>query len=438
MPSCRARSWIRRIFSTVFAPHEPALTVGSFAISATARPAISPTPVTTPSAPRPSSSQLASSASSAKLPSSSSADTRSRTPSLPCSRAFSRWCSGPPASARSLARRRALTSVARASPRQPPVAMATPSRQAALVADLKPRMHHIEVGPRTEKPPGVAHDRQQREGDHPSRPEAPTRPGGHPDAHADGRHAQRASGLLQQATAKVRLALAQREPGRGRADRQVRLQPIQIRASSRPIGAPDPLLELLGREPPGDRVLAQLIDHLLTVGVGNAKLGRIAHRRTLFTPAQHTAGRALERSPRRAADPLRSSLPWVSTDEAFDLPAAALRADGAELAQSVALLAARLEQALPQIAQVERRRVGGFRSKRREVQRIAVVLGDEQFELRPIDGRVQCTRHKVVRGITLSRQELAMSDWINELVAAVGQSAEISERDRLALGELLR
>jgi len=128
----------------------------------------------------------------------------------------------------------------------------------------------------------------------------------------------------------------------------------------------------------------------------------------------------------------------VSTDEAFDLPAAALRADGAELAQSVELLAARLEQALPQIAQVERRRVGGFRSKRREVQRIAVVLGDEQFELRPIDGRVQCTRHKVVRGITLSRQELAMSDWINELVAAVGQSAEISERDRLALGELLR
>ena len=128
----------------------------------------------------------------------------------------------------------------------------------------------------------------------------------------------------------------------------------------------------------------------------------------------------------------------MSTDEAFDLPAAALRADGAELAQSVDVLAARLEQALPRIAQVERRKVGGFRSKRREVQRIAVVLGDEQFELRPLDGRVQCTRHKVVRGITLSRQELAMADWIDELVAAVAQSAEVSERDRLALEELLR
>ena len=44
---------MRRIFSTVFGPHEPALTVGSLAISATGRPSTSPTPVTTPSAPQP-------------------------------------------------------------------------------------------------------------------------------------------------------------------------------------------------------------------------------------------------------------------------------------------------------------------------------------------------------------------------------------------------
>ena len=56
---------MRRIFSTVLGPHDPALTVGSLAISATGRPPIVPMPVTTPSAPRPSASQLASSASSA-------------------------------------------------------------------------------------------------------------------------------------------------------------------------------------------------------------------------------------------------------------------------------------------------------------------------------------------------------------------------------------
>ena len=133
-----------------------------------------------------------------------------------------------------------------------------------------------------------------------------------------------------------------------------------------------------------------------------------------------------------------ASLPWVSTDEAFDLPAAALRADGAELAMSIEVLAVRLEEALPQIALVERHKVGGFRSKRREVQRIAVPLGEEQFELRLIDRQARCSRHKVVRGITLSRQEMSMAAWIEELIAAVALTAEVSEHDRLALGELLR
>jgi len=127
----------------------------------------------------------------------------------------------------------------------------------------------------------------------------------------------------------------------------------------------------------------------------------------------------------------------VSSDEVFDLPAAALRADGAELAMSIELLASRLEQALPQITLVERRKVGGFRSKRREVQRIAVSLGEEQLELRRADAGVHCTLHKVVRGITLSRQELSMADWIDELNDAVARSAEVSEKDRLALGKLL-
>ena len=64
-----AASCMRMIFSTVFGPHEPALTVGSLAIRHTGRPSIVAMPVTTPSAPKPSSSQLASRASSANEPS---------------------------------------------------------------------------------------------------------------------------------------------------------------------------------------------------------------------------------------------------------------------------------------------------------------------------------------------------------------------------------
>lgn len=127
----------------------------------------------------------------------------------------------------------------------------------------------------------------------------------------------------------------------------------------------------------------------------------------------------------------------MSSDEVFDLPAAALRADGAEVAMSIEVLATRLEQALPTITLVERRKVGGFRSKRREVERIAVSLGEQQFELRRAGGLVRCTCQKVVRGITLNRQELSMADWIDEFNAAVARSAEVSEVDRLALGKLL-
>ena len=122
----------------------------------------------------------------------------------------------------------------------------------------------------------------------------------------------------------------------------------------------------------------------------------------------------------------------------IDLPAAALRADASELAVSIEALARSLEEALPEIATVERQKIGGFRSRRREVQRIAVALGEERFELRRMEGGLHCTRHKVVRGITLSREELPMAGWIAELVSGVSRRAEISDRDRVALEGLLR
>src|ERR671923_626727 len=100
---------MRMIFSTVFGPHEPAFTVGSLAISATARPPTEAIPVTTPSAPSPSCSQFASRASSTNESGSTSRATRSRTGSLPCCSDFS-WCRrGPPSRARSSASARSVT-----------------------------------------------------------------------------------------------------------------------------------------------------------------------------------------------------------------------------------------------------------------------------------------------------------------------------------------
>ncbi len=74
---------MRMIFSTVRAPHDPAFTVESFAMSATGRPSMVAVPVTTPSAGSSLASTLASTPSSVKLPPSTSMAIRYLTNSLP-------------------------------------------------------------------------------------------------------------------------------------------------------------------------------------------------------------------------------------------------------------------------------------------------------------------------------------------------------------------
>src|SRR5665811_2506345 len=74
----------RIIFSTVRAPHDPALTVGSLATTTAGRPSTVPLPVTTPSAGRSPEIELAKRPSSTKEPSSNSNEIRSRTYSLFC------------------------------------------------------------------------------------------------------------------------------------------------------------------------------------------------------------------------------------------------------------------------------------------------------------------------------------------------------------------
>ena len=76
-----ARSVTRIIFSTVRAPHEPALTLQSLATTRAARPSTSPWPVTTPSAGRLPARTLASAPSSTNVPSSNNRAMRSRAPS---------------------------------------------------------------------------------------------------------------------------------------------------------------------------------------------------------------------------------------------------------------------------------------------------------------------------------------------------------------------
>src|SRR5688572_1532893 len=90
---------MRTIFSTVSAPHEPAFTVESLAISATSRPCTRAMPVTTPSAGRSPASALAKTPSSMNDPASTRSSMRLRANSLPVA-VFASWYFGlPPFSA---------------------------------------------------------------------------------------------------------------------------------------------------------------------------------------------------------------------------------------------------------------------------------------------------------------------------------------------------
>jgi hypothetical protein len=123
---------------------------------------------------------------------------------------------------------------------------------------------------------------------------------------------------------------------------------------------------------------------------------------------------------------------------ALDLAAAEVRADRADTHALIEALAVRLEEALPRLAVVKRRRIGGFRSKQTEVERIDVALDEQRFELAQAGGGFACTRHTVVRGITLKREELPLAEWIRALVEEVARVATLGEQARIALEGLVR
>jgi hypothetical protein len=122
----------------------------------------------------------------------------------------------------------------------------------------------------------------------------------------------------------------------------------------------------------------------------------------------------------------------------FDLVAAGLRGDGADLAISVEVLASKLEQALPGRARVERRGSGMLGRGAKRVRRVHVELGPCAYELAVNDGHVQGYRERQSGGIAIKREALSPDQWIAALTADLRAEAERSAQARTALEELLR
>jgi hypothetical protein len=130
----------------------------------------------------------------------------------------------------------------------------------------------------------------------------------------------------------------------------------------------------------------------------------------------------------------------VSPDETgtgvdLELLAASLRADSSDLSAFVESLAAKLEQAVPGRARVERRRSGMFGPK--AVSRIMVDLGDRRLELRHEGGAVQTRCSKLSGGIVLKTETVGTDAWLAALTDALAAEAQRSETARKALERLL-
>jgi hypothetical protein len=122
----------------------------------------------------------------------------------------------------------------------------------------------------------------------------------------------------------------------------------------------------------------------------------------------------------------------------FDLSAAGLRADGADLKISVEVLASKLEQALPGRCRVDRGGGGLFGRGERRVRALEVELGGCGYALAVRGGGLETTRRREVGGIAIKNETLAPAEWISALTEDLRAEAARSSEARTALEELLR
>jgi hypothetical protein len=127
----------------------------------------------------------------------------------------------------------------------------------------------------------------------------------------------------------------------------------------------------------------------------------------------------------------------MSAEDAFDLSAAGLRADGAELRMSLQVLAAKLEGALPQQTKVRRSGGGLLGRGERHVQTLEVTVGDCSYALGVQDGHLQGSRERRVGGIAIKREALDPADWVGALTEDLRVESQRSAAAGNALKELL-
>jgi hypothetical protein len=128
----------------------------------------------------------------------------------------------------------------------------------------------------------------------------------------------------------------------------------------------------------------------------------------------------------------------VTVSDGFELDIAAgeLRADARDIPQLIDALGRWLEQSVPHLAKVERKRAGLLDS-RRYVSRITCTVGEQVYTLAREGAGATAHRAKAVRGITLKTETLSLSDWVAELTSALVREAKVAEASFRSLRDLL-
>ncbi len=120
----------------------------------------------------------------------------------------------------------------------------------------------------------------------------------------------------------------------------------------------------------------------------------------------------------------------------FDLSAAGLRADGAELAGALEVLAAKLEDALGRHTKVQRKRK--LLGKPGPVSQIDVRIGESRYSVCPTAAGPNASRVREVGGIAIKREPLSIDDWLAGLARDLEAEAQRSAEARASLDRLLR
>jgi hypothetical protein len=119
----------------------------------------------------------------------------------------------------------------------------------------------------------------------------------------------------------------------------------------------------------------------------------------------------------------------------FEQLAAGLRADSRDLSTFLEVMAGKFTRALPGRVKVEYQ--GGVLRRNKQVRRILIQLGEDRFEVAREQGAVLARRVRVVRGIALKTEELAVESWLAELSRALVREGQSTSEGRIALERLL-